>query len=565
MKRLISILMVMVLLLSALSLGASATNTPSAPNWISAEDYVVFEGDPLYSGSGWNNVLTLRSQVEQATQAEAKELYDRIQWVLPKTESAATCFEAGLLYERMEQKGLYLYEGSNHMQGMMASYMKASAQALVNDGKMPSYISMLWVWRGDAGVRAYTLKRYVSEGKIDSVTDLARTFFGGSKEYSNGVPIWGEFMKYPEFNFEQVTSYRAFDQAKTLPMWPELKNYIFIMLNGAMLFPDTVAEVVNQTTMIPIRSIVEPFHADIDWNAEAQVVTITYAGHHIELTLGEKTAYHNGDAITLAVAPYAENGRTYLPLRFVSEQLGLSVDWTPGVITIEENTSFYQTSNVDDWALGMGSVLAWLNGGDKYKYFGMSKPGEGNRSRSTLKDSWGITDRQALIGQVAAFNAGNGHNAMFKQEAANARSMTAKERADIAAKYSDGYMLEQIYGYDQKWGEIGLIAWDLCRVSSLVQWGYSAGYITLEEALVLMKPAAEQFKTSFSNWDEGMENYSEGYLWWSRTDNRGGNNRLELYKKSKVTNAYLFDDALFQQEIVLDSELTYEQLIAEAR
>ena len=37
-----------------------------------------------------------------------------------------------------------------------------------------------------------------------------------------------------------------------------------------------------------------------------------------------------------------------------------------------------------------------------------------------------------------------------------------------------------------------LVAWDMCRVSHLVQWGYVAGYLEREEAQALMEPRGEQ-------------------------------------------------------------------------
>lgn len=51
------------------------------------------------------------------------------------------------------------------------------------------------------------------------------------------------------------------------------------------------------------------------------------AGNEIILQIGNKTAYVNGEAYNLGVAPFIFNGRTVLPLRFVSEALGAEVVW----------------------------------------------------------------------------------------------------------------------------------------------------------------------------------------------------------------------------------------------
>ncbi|MCR4432769.1 MAG: stalk domain-containing protein [Caldiserica bacterium] len=48
----------------------------------------------------------------------------------------------------------------------------------------------------------------------------------------------------------------------------------------------------------------------------------------IELTIDSNTMLVDGSAVTMDVAPFIKDGRTFVPLRFVSEQLGATVTWT---------------------------------------------------------------------------------------------------------------------------------------------------------------------------------------------------------------------------------------------
>ena len=48
----------------------------------------------------------------------------------------------------------------------------------------------------------------------------------------------------------------------------------------------------------------------------------------ILLTIGKKTAYVNGQAVTLDVAPFIDKGRTFVPFRFIGESLGAQVGYT---------------------------------------------------------------------------------------------------------------------------------------------------------------------------------------------------------------------------------------------
>ena len=54
----------------------------------------------------------------------------------------------------------------------------------------------------------------------------------------------------------------------------------------------------------------------------------------IVLTIGSKTAFVDGVEHQLDVAPFAENGRTFVPIRFVAETLGCTVDYDNATKTV---------------------------------------------------------------------------------------------------------------------------------------------------------------------------------------------------------------------------------------
>ena len=83
----------------------------------------------------------------------------------------------------------------------------------------------------------------------------------------------------------------------------------------------------NGRTLLPIRVLIESLGGIVEWNAKEQKVTITLNGHSIILWIGKDIVLVNGSKVKLDVAPMIINGRTYLPLRFISENLGASVDW----------------------------------------------------------------------------------------------------------------------------------------------------------------------------------------------------------------------------------------------
>ena len=83
----------------------------------------------------------------------------------------------------------------------------------------------------------------------------------------------------------------------------------------------------NERTMLPIRFIAEALGAEVSWDSANKVVTITNADIEIKITIDKGTATVNGEEITLDSPAFIENDRTFLPLRFVSENLGAEVEW----------------------------------------------------------------------------------------------------------------------------------------------------------------------------------------------------------------------------------------------
>lgn len=107
-----------------------------------------------------------------------------------------------------------------------------------------------------------------------------------------------------------------------------------ISVFGREIKNDVAPKIVNDRTMLPIRIVAESLGGTVTWNGELQRVTIQKGADVILITIGADTAYVNGTAVKLDAAAFVENGRTYLPLRFVSETLGAQVAWNEAEKTV---------------------------------------------------------------------------------------------------------------------------------------------------------------------------------------------------------------------------------------
>ena len=122
--------------------------------------------------------------------------------------------------------------------------------------------------------------------------------------------------------------------------WKE-NNEIILMIGsrkisvfGREIQNDVAPKIVNDRTMLPIRIVAESLGGTVTWNGELQRVTIKNGADVILITIGADTAYVNGTAVKLDAAAFVENGRTYLPLRFISETLGAQVAWNEAEKTV---------------------------------------------------------------------------------------------------------------------------------------------------------------------------------------------------------------------------------------
>ncbi|MDN4069133.1 N-acetylmuramoyl-L-alanine amidase family protein [Paenibacillus vini] len=102
-----------------------------------------------------------------------------------------------------------------------------------------------------------------------------------------------------------------------------------IYLDGKALELPKNGEVqnVNGNVMIPIRVVVEELGFVVDWDKKTRTITIQQSDTQLKLVVGQSTALVNGTKVKLAAAPKLVSDTTIVPLRFVGEQMGLTVTW----------------------------------------------------------------------------------------------------------------------------------------------------------------------------------------------------------------------------------------------
>ncbi|MDI6631181.1 MAG: stalk domain-containing protein [Bacillota bacterium] len=107
-----------------------------------------------------------------------------------------------------------------------------------------------------------------------------------------------------------------------------------VILNGRQLSFDVPLTICRGRILVPIRTICEALGAEVTWNGTLQLVRVTKGFTQIGLKIGEKVAAKNGVSVVLDAPAEVVNGRTMVPLRFISETMGATVGWDSKTRTI---------------------------------------------------------------------------------------------------------------------------------------------------------------------------------------------------------------------------------------
>ena len=100
--------------------------------------------------------------------------------------------------------------------------------------------------------------------------------------------------------------------------------------------PNVKVFVENDRSYVPVRFISENYDGQVEWIQETQTVNISFADRKISLTIGMPEIIINGEKKALDVAPIIREGRTFLPLRACTEAIGKEVFYSKGLILISD-------------------------------------------------------------------------------------------------------------------------------------------------------------------------------------------------------------------------------------
>ncbi|MEF3318278.1 copper amine oxidase N-terminal domain-containing protein [Peptoniphilus grossensis] len=201
---------------------------------------------------------------------------------------------------------------------------------------MEGELTNLFIYDGDKDSKRVETKQSPLSGEYNKIHEFERT---NPKEDQILVAVWvdamdaiagggkgsGEQKAYLKLDWANA---KTLDKKETKVEKSEASkenSEIKILVAGKEIKPETPAYIENGRTMVPLRFISEALGEKVDWKADTKTVIV--GDNKASLVIGEKEINANGKKIAIDSPAVIKDSRTFVPLRAISEILGAKVDW----------------------------------------------------------------------------------------------------------------------------------------------------------------------------------------------------------------------------------------------
>ncbi len=112
-----------------------------------------------------------------------------------------------------------------------------------------------------------------------------------------------------------------------------------VLIDGKELKTDVPGLIYNDRSMVPFRAILEALDAQVNWNEATRTVLAQKGQTEISLQIDNNVAWVNTQTVKLDAPAIIVDNRTMVPVRFVAESLGETVDWDANKRIVRIETS----------------------------------------------------------------------------------------------------------------------------------------------------------------------------------------------------------------------------------
>ena len=115
--------------------------------------------------------------------------------------------------------------------------------------------------------------------------------------------------------------------AMSAPTPLSAQGVVRVFVDGDRVAFDQPPIVLESRVLVPLRGVFEKMGATVTWENDTRTVVAVRGNTVVELVIGRRSAQVNNRTLPLDVPAMIVGGRTLVPLRFISESMGASVEW----------------------------------------------------------------------------------------------------------------------------------------------------------------------------------------------------------------------------------------------
>ncbi len=136
---------------------------------------------------------------------------------------------------------------------------------------------------------------------------------------------------------------------------------VTVNVNGVFIDMDASPYIEKDTVFVPVRFVAEGLGATVNWDNYNQTAIITGNGKSIKLTPGKENIIVDGQSINTGFVTCVYKGRIYVPLRIIAECFGAGLDWNSANYVVSISTDEQNSDNNYLSSLYSEEDLYWLS------------------------------------------------------------------------------------------------------------------------------------------------------------------------------------------------------------
>lgn len=171
-------------------------------------------------------------------------------------------------------------------------------------------------------------KKAILETKQNKPADVKiAVWVDAMDKLMGGKPGAGEADALMHFDWAAAKEKAAEPTTNVSTSKPQGTDPIQVFMDGVKMSFDSNPIIDNGRTYVPVRAIFEKLGAEVSWNEAERAVNSKLGEHTMKLVIGSNQATVDGKSVELDAPARIEKGRTLVPLRFISENLGKKVSY----------------------------------------------------------------------------------------------------------------------------------------------------------------------------------------------------------------------------------------------